>query len=346
MSRDKCHSKLWLYFAGVVFGVVAAVLVLIIIVWFLMFKLGYIDTDPFGRRFPVLLVLFGSLLIGGAVAVFVGKLIIRPIQNISEAFNELSRGNFDIRVPTDEKVEEIREMAVRFNAMVYDLSHIETLRNDFVVSVSHEFKTPLAAVSGYATLLQTPNLSAQQHDRYVEVILENTKRLSALSSNILTLSKLENQETLPQKTEFRLDEQLRRQVLLLEEKWSGKGIEFDIELPKTVYYGCEGLLSQVWSNLIENAIKASYQDGVIRISIQEDERSVSVSVADYGAGMSQEVQKHIFDKFYQGDSSRKAEGNGLGLSLVRRIVDLCGGRIDVESSPGNGADFCVTLPKE
>lgn len=344
MSKN-CHSRLWIYFTCVVFGVIAGVFLLFSIAWFSLYHLGFISVDPWNKHFPIVMLLLLSLLIGGAISLFVGKLMIRPIQNISDAFEELSKGNFDTKVPTEEKVLEIQDMAKKFNAMTYDLSHIETLRNDFVVSVSHEFKTPLAAINGYATLLQNPNLSKEQQRHYVDIILANTERLTNLSSDILSLSKLENRETVLHRTEFRLDEQIRKQILLLEKKWNKKNIEFDIELPKTIYYGNEGLLAQVWSNLLDNAIKASYQNGTIQISIQEFEKEISVTIADNGIGMPEEVQKHIFDKFYQADRSRKAEGNGLGLSLVKRIIELCDGSITVKSEAGQGAAFTILLPK-
>ncbi|MGN1026510.1 MAG: ATP-binding protein [Faecousia sp.] len=342
--RRKPHSKLWLYFAGIIFTTIIVVFVIICAVWLLLFRLGVVQIDPTDRHVPIVMFLLGSALLGASIALYVGKWIIRPIQKISDAFDELSRGNFTVKVPTDEKVEEIREMAQHFNAMTYDLSHIETLRSDFVANVSHEFKTPIAAIEGYATLLQNPNLTRQKHDHYLEIILDNSRRLSNLSSNILTLSKLENQELIVDNREFRLDEQIRRSILLLEGKWSVKNIEFDLDLPKQMYYGSEPLLAQVWSNILDNAIKHSPAGGVIHVNIQSADKWLSVCITDHGDGMTQEVQKHIFEKFYQGDPSRKAEGNGLGLALVKRIVDLCSGKVEVASSPGNGATFLVTLP--
>lgn len=341
----RTHSKLWLYFAGIVFATVVMVFVIISLFWILLFKLQITSIDPHIRHVPILVLLVGSLLIGGSVSVFVGRLIIRPIQNISDAFDELSRGNFDVRVPTNERISEIREMAQRFNSMAYDLSHIETLRSDFVVNVSHEFKTPLSAIEGYAMLLQAPDVARDKHDHYVEKILENSGKLSNLSSNILSLSKLENQEMVMHQKEYRLDEQLRKMVLLLENKWSLKHIEFDIELPRIVFYGNEQLLDQVWMNIFDNAIKHSPEGGTIRIYVDVTDRDVAVSVSDEGEGMSEDVQKHIFEKFYQGDRSRTSEGNGLGLALVKRIVELTKGSITVQSSPGNGAVFTVILPR-
>ena len=344
MSKKR-HSDLWLRFAALVFATIFAVFAAITLGWYALFRLGLLEVDPFGRRIPILLLSLASLLLGTVIALYVGRLIVRPVQNISEAFDELSSGNFDVKVPENERLREIREMAQHFNAMTHDLSHIETLRSDFVANVSHEFKTPIAAIEGYATLLQNPGLSPEKHDRYVEKILENSRRLSNLSGNVLMLSKLENQEIVSGKSEFRLDEQLRRCVLLLEGKWAEKNIEFDMELPKLSYYGSEPLLSQVWINLLDNAIKHSPDGGVIQIGIRQTDGLITVTLSDRGDGMSEEVQKHIFEKFYQGDPSHKAEGSGLGLALVKRIIELCRGTVSVESSPGNGAAFFVSLPK-
>ena len=344
MSKTR-HSALWLRFAVLVFATIFAVFTAITLGWYVLFRCGLLTVDPFGRHVPILLLALVSLLIGTVIALYVGRLIVRPVQNISEAFDKLSAGNFDVKIPENEKLREIREMAQHFNAMTYDLSHIETLRSDFVANVSHEFKTPIAAIEGYATLLQNRSLSPEKHDHYVEKILENSRRLSNLSGNVLMLSKLENQEIVSGKSEFRLDEQLRKCVLLLERKWAEKNMEFDMDLPKINYYGSEPLLSQVWVNLLDNAIKHSPVGGVVHIAIQQTESLLIVTITDHGDGMSEEVQKHMFEKFYQGDSSRKAEGNGLGLALVKRIVELCKGTIEVESSPGNGAAFSVSLPK-
>ena len=345
MSKGQ-YSKLWLHFAGIVFATVAAVFMLITALWFVLDALGIIALDSRVRHVPLLVLLSGSLLIGSTIAIYVGKLIIRPIQNISNAFDALSRGNFDVRVPTDEKLDEIRELAERFNAMTYDLSHIETLRTDFVANVSHEFKTPTAAIEGYATLLQNHHLSAEKHDHYVEKILDNSRRLSNLTSSILMLSRLENQEMVLNNKEYRLDEQLRRAILALEGKWSAKNIEFDMDLPKQHYYGSEQLLEQVWVNILDNAIKHSPENDTIQVLMEPHEQDVCVTIIDHGAGITDEVKKHMFEKFYQGDSSRESEGNGLGLALVKRIIDLCKGSVRVESAPGNGAAFTVLLPQK
>lgn len=345
MSEKRPHSKLWLYFTCIVFATVLGVFLVISAIWLLLYTLGVLSVSPAERHAPILVFCAGSLLLGVTVALFVGRLIILPVQNISNAFDELSKGNFSVKVPENERIAEIREISQRFNAMTFDLSHIETLRSDFVASVSHEFKTPIAAIEGYATLLQNPSLPADRREHYVEKILDNSRRLSALSGNILMLSKLENRQTAPSCSEYRLDEQIRRAILGLEPRWAAKCLEFDLELPPKSYYGCEQLLEQVWSNLLDNAIKHSPDGGTIHVRLQSGEAALVVSITDHGDGMCEEVQKHIFEKFYQGDASRKAEGNGLGLALVKQILSLCMGAVEVESAPGEGAVFRVLLPE-
>lgn len=344
MNRPK-HSRLWLYFGGVVFATITVVFLLATLVWLLLYRAELVAFDPWGRP-PVLLTLLGSLLLGAVIAIFVGRIIIHPMQRISDAFDRLAQGDFTVRVPETARLAEMREMEKKFNAMAHDLGHIETLRTDFVANVSHEFKTPLSAVEGYATLLQGRSLAPERQEEYIHKILDNAHKLSTLSSDILMLSKLENQELVTGRSEFRLDEQLRRTILLLEDRWAARELEFDMDLPRQMYVGNEALLERVWSNLLDNAIKYSPQGGSIRICMERRGPCLCVTVADSGPGMSQEVQRHMFEKFYQGDSSRQTEGNGLGLALVKRIVDLCRGGIDVDSAPGRGTAFTIRLPLE
>ena len=346
----KGRSHLWRHFSLVIFLSMIAVFAFFFVLWLIVYWLGFIGDSPIEvlERQPYALgsTIILSAFVGGIVSIFVGKRIIRPIQKISNAFDELSRGNFDIKIDTDEKIAEIRDIAEHFNGMVFDLSHVETLRSEFVETVSHEFKTPVAAIEGYATLLQDHSLSPEARDKCIEKITENTKKLSTLTGNILSLAKLENQETVLNKKKYRLDEQLRREILLLENKWLAKDMRFDIDLEKCVFYGNEELLDQVWFNLIDNAIKHSPQGGVIQIQIHETNFDVSVAVIDHGEGMDENTKKHIFEKFYQGDSSRFSEGSGLGLALVKRIVDLCKGQIEVQSYPEVGSVFTIILPKQ
>lgn len=347
-ARRKRSSKLIMYLTAVVFTVILGTLILVSALSLLVFEFDIFEIDIKEIKTDTILIVFvvGCLIIGCSIAAFLNKLIIRHIQDVSNAFEELANGNFDIRVPTNQKLSQIREMSQNFNKMANELSKIETLRKDFVMNVSHEFKTPLSAINGYATLLQNPNLPKDKHDRYLDIILHNSTRLSELSSNILYLSKLESQENIIMDDDIRLDEQIREHVLLLEKKWEKKNLEFDIDMPRIVYHGNEGLLGQVWSNLIDNAIKHSYDFGTIEIKMTQDDSYIYISFIDHGEGMSDEVKEHIFEKFYQADGSRKSEGNGLGLPLVKKIVSLSGGSLYVESEEGKGASFTVALPQK
>ncbi len=344
MQNKKPRSHLWLYFTLIIFITILVVFFVILLAWLILYRVGIIQFYPMATQFILVPLLIASLILGSSVALFVGRLIIRPIQHISEAFNSLAEGDFSVRVSTDERLTEIREMAERFNAMAYDLSQIETIQSDFVTSVSHEFKTPISAIEGYTTLLQDENLDPDKRRLYVDKIMSNSRRLSDLTSNILMLSRLENQDTLPEQEQYRLDEQIRKNILLLENQWSEKNIGFNLYLPDTMFFGNEALLDDVWSNILNNAVKHSPDEGVIQISLKSSDSAVTVSIKDHGDGMDEEVQQHIFEKFYQGDPNRADEGNGLGLALAKSIVELCGGRISVKSAPGEGAEFIVTLP--
>lgn len=282
---------------------------------------------------------------GGMMSYFIGRRILAPMVKLSKASKEVARGNFSITVNDSSKLEEVQTTFRNFNAMVRELNSISTLSNDFVANVSHEFKTPLTAIEGYAMLLQDPSLSEQEHSEYLDKILFNIHRLTTLVGNILMLSKIESKSLAEQYKKFRLDEQLRQAVVSQEPVWSEKNITFDVALDEVVFYGCESLLTHVWTNLLGNAIKFSPDGGQIQIRLLDQKECVVVSITDHGCGMSPEVQERIFEKFYQADSSHKAHGNGLGLSLVKRIVELSDGVIEVLSKSDEGSTFRVILPK-
>lgn len=293
---------------------------------------------------PIIIVCLVSILVGTLLSAYISRRIFAPMLRLSEASKLVARGDFSARVDTDTQINEIRETCENFNAMVENLSRIETLSNDFVANVSHEFKTPITAIEGYAMLLQDPSLSAEERDDCAERILCNTGRLSALVGNILTLSKIENRSGALERRPFRLDEQIRRAIVELEPKWSAKSCELAVELPVILYDGNEGLLAQVWTNLLDNAVKFSPEGGVISVTAKEEPERVLVSVGDQGPGVAEESLSHIFDKFYQADTSHKAEGNGLGLALVREIAKAHGGNVSVRND--GGAVFTVELGKK
>ena len=285
-----------------------------------------------------------SLLIGASISTFLGKWFFGPITRLGDAMKKVADGDFSVRLTADNGIREIEDIYANFNLMAKELGATEILQTDFVSNVSHEFKTPINAIEGYATLLQGDENLSPEMARYVEKILFNTKRLSGLVGNILLLSKVDNQVIQSRCSTFRLDEQIRQSVVLLEPKWEEKDIEFDVDLERVEYTGDESMLMHVWNNIIGNAIKFDPPGGYIGIKMKQRDGEITVTVEDSGPGVDEEAKKHIFDRFYQADSSHKEEGNGLGLALVKRIVDANKGRVSVENRIGGGCRFTVVLP--
>ncbi len=273
---------------------------------------------------------------------FAGGRIVQPLTSLSHAMQQVQKGDFSVRLPV-QKDNELGQLSNNFNQMVAELGSIEYLQKDFMSNVSHEFKTPIASISGFAKLLKSDDITPEERLEYTDIIIAESQRLSNLSQNILRLSKLENQTRLKNVTPFSLDEQLRMAVLVLEPMWSKKDIQWELELDEITCHGEMELINQVWVNLLSNAIKFSYDGGDISVKLYQTDM-IKVRIQDHGSGMTQDVQERIFDKFYQGDSSHNDEGNGLGLPLVKRIVELSGGTIHVKSAPKEGSIFTVTLP--
>lgn len=281
---------------------------------------------------------------GALISYFIGQRVLSPMVKLSRASEEVARGNFNVSVSDSSKLEEVQTTFRNFNAMVRELNSIAVLSNDFVANVSHEFKTPLTAIEGYTMLLQDETLPEEEREEYLNKILYHTRRLSSLVGNILMLSKIESKSLSEEFTVFRLDEQIRQSVVLLEPQWSEKNLSFDVSLDEISFRGCESLLHHVWSNLLSNAIKASKPEQIITLRLLAQKECVVFSVSDTGCGMSRQVQDRIFEKFYQADSSHKSEGHGLGLPLVKHIVELSQGIVEVESKPEEGSTFRVILP--
>ena len=266
------------------------------------------------------------------------------IEQLSVSTKKIAKGDYTVKIDYDGKIEEISNMTSNFNLMAEELNSVEMIRNDFIADVSHEFKTPLSALNGYLILLQDPDLTQEERNEYIQRSFLSIEKLNSLTANILRLSKLENQQHLPAPTTYRLDEQIREAIVLLEQKWNEKKLYLDIDLDVIQYTGQQDLLFQVWNNLISNAIKFSNSYGKVYIGLcRIDDDRIKVTIRDEGIGMSEETQKHIFDKFYQGDSSRQAQGNGLGLALCKEIITKCGGTIDVQSTLTRGSTFTVIL---
>lgn len=292
-------------------------------------------------------VLFLSLLctlLDGARRFFTVK---KPVTNILNAADQLTKGNFDIYIEPLHKHGRINEFDIiieDFNKMAKELAGIETLRTDFIANVSHELKTPLAVIQNYATLLQDPELSQIKRIEYAQTITSASKKLSELISNILKLNKLENQQIYPDVKVYDLKEQLCECLLNFESEWEKKQLELDTDIEDEVMIKADAeLMTLVWNNLFSNAIKFTEPGGRISVHMKKVEKSILVSVTDSGCGISAEVGAHIFEKFYQGDSSHTNQGNGLGLALVKRVIDIMEGEISVESSLNQGSTFTVKL---
>lgn len=287
-----------------------------------------------------------SIVIGTILSVLVSARFQRPLRDMVAATRRVSKGDFAVRVEEGSGIDEVDELQRSFNDMAAELGSIELFKKDFINNFSHEFKTPIVSIRGFARQLQRSDLTDEQRCEYAGIIAEEADRLANLSTSILLLSKLENQNIVTDKSLFRMDEEIRDSVLLLEKQWTEKELELSLEMEEVTFNGNAELLSHVWMNLIGNAIKFSPQGGTLEVACWREGNSVCFAVRDEGPGMDAETQRHIFDKFYQGDASHGAKGYGLGLALVKRIVLLCHGEVMVDSKPGQGSLFTVRLPEE
>jgi signal transduction histidine kinase len=273
----------------------------------------------------------------------------RPTKSITEATEKIMSGDFSVRIKPMQSsgMEGFNQIAEAINQMAEELGSVETLRTDFIANVSHEMKTPLAVMQNYGTLLQAPDLSHEKRMEYAKGVTDASRRLSEMMTNILKLNRLENQRIYPQVKEFDLGEQLCECLLQYESAWEKSEIEIDTDIAENVKIRADAeLLSHVWNNLFSNAIKFTPSGGSVKVTLEADERYATVKVSDTGCGMSAEVGAHIFEKFYQGDTSRSSQGNGLGLALVKRVVDIMRGEISVESTVGKGSTFTVKIRRE
>lgn len=283
-----------------------------------------------------------SLVLFALLSVLVSFSVSRPVTQLTAATRRIKEGDFTVRLP-DNKQGEMGELMRSFNSMTEELSRTAYLQKDFISSISHEFRTPIASIKGFARLLQMPGLEESARQEYVELIAQESDRLSRLSNTLLRLSALERQMAPACLSTFQLDEQLRQVILQLEPAWSAQEIDWQLELePVTIESDAE-LLMQVWINLLQNAVKFSEKGSPVEVTVAVTDKA-EVCITDHGIGMSEETMARIFDRFYQGDTSRSKEGVGLGLCLVKRIVDMLDGSIRVRSTPGVGSTFRVALP--
>ena len=275
------------------------------------------------------------------------EMITKPVKRIQQGIDRVIKGDFSTRIEYihgEDSDNEFDMIITGLNKMIEELSGVETLRTDFIANVSHELKTPLTVMQNYGTLLQSPELSEEQRIQYGKAIQEQTKRLSNLVMNILKLNKLENQQIYPNVEKYDLGEQLCECMLEFESVWEEKNIEIETDIQENVQiWADKELLSLVWNNLLSNALKFTDEGGTVSLVLSKDEKCVCIQVKDTGCGMSAETGSNIFKKFYQGDTSHATKGNGLGLALVKRVIEICGGEISVSSQLGKGSTFTVKL---
>nr|WP_231618422.1 HAMP domain-containing sensor histidine kinase [Fictibacillus sp. 23RED33] len=288
-------------------------------------------------------VLLTAIVLGSLLILLAVSMVVKPIKKISKASVEVANGTFDVHIQHRGK-DEIGELVKNFNIMVQELKANEYLHKEFVSSVSHEFKTPLSSINGFASLLKTKDLSKKEKEEYIEIIIKESNRLSNLSSNLLRLSKLDHQAIQHRREVFQLDEQIRRVILLLQDSWENNHIQLQVDLDQVSFKGDEELLQQVWINLLVNAIKFTPEYGIISIVLKKAHNRVLFSISDNGIGVSESDVKRIFERFYKADKSRSNHGTGLGLAIVKKIVEIHDGKVTVESDLGKGSLFKVELP--
>ncbi len=337
----------------VAFFVLVVTMVFVVFVTWLLIKAGifhFPHSARYGLTFVLLEFALASVFVGTIVSFVVGRISLRPLNKLIRAMNQLADGDYSVRLYFGER-KIGRKLADSFNKMAEELSNTEMLRSDFVNNFSHEFKTPIVSIYGFARLLCRGNLEAEQTREYLSIIEQESGRLAEMATNVLDMTRVENQTILSGVKEYNLSEQLRRSVLLLEKKWSQKELEISCDFNEHMIQADEEMMKQVWVNLLDNAIKFAPEKGKITVLIREhpdeerqEDGTVAVAIKNNGPQIKEEDRKRIFNKFYQSDTSHAAEGTGIGLAIVKRIVELHEGEIRVESDSRETA-FWVELPK-
>ena len=347
-AKDKKNiRKLTVFFSLIVLSVLIVVLGLSSLTAYILVEVGALaGDDGIGASEIVIFMAISSVVMGTIISIISSKMILSPLNMITSKLKSLTRGNFGTRVDFDQivsRVPSFLELSTVFNKLSEELQNTELLRTDFINNFSHEFKTPIVSIAGFAKLLRKGNLTEEQREQYLAAIEEESMRLSYMATNVLNLTKVENQSILTDVSTFNASEQIRACILILEQKWVKKDLEFQLEFDEYDVSANEELLKQVWINLLDNAIKFSQDKGTIKVCGVKTSTLVSYSFTNYGCELSKEAQEKIFNKFYQSDVSHSTEGNGIGLAVVKKIVDLHRGTVDV-CSEDNHVTFTVSLP--
>ncbi len=276
-------------------------------------------------------------------AFFFGKALYKDMSYLLDGLSDVAKGDFNITLDTKPSGPLI-DAKKNFNRMSEELRSVQTLRNDFINDFSHEFKTPISSINGFAKLLLDTEVSEAERREYLQIIADESDRLSTLAEDTMLMSRLDNQSSILDVESFSLTKQIKQSIILLSNEWSVKNINLTADLPPVTYFGNADLMAHVWINLLNNAIKFTPENGTIMVSMTADDEIIRVAITDSGKGMTDEQINHIFNKYYQTDSSHATKGLGLGLSITYRIIELCNGRIEVISTPNSGSTFTVLLP--
>ena len=308
---------------------------------------GFLFTDGHVTVGGGLVIIYaGCILVALSMVTMIRFLFIAPIKMLMEAMGKLASGDFNERIDMSSwkyVPREIHEFADSFNKAAEELSGTEILRKDFINNFSHEFKTPIVSISGFADLLIEEELPEEDRKEYLGIIRDESRRLADLATNILTLNRIESQAILKDKGPVRLDEQIRQNVLVTGQKWRDKELDFQVDLDEITYQGNEALLAEIWINILDNAAKFSPEGGTVGVTLRKKDGKVIAAFTDQGPGMDEKTASHIFEQFYQGDTSHRTQGNGLGLAMVKKIASLHGGSVSVDTAPGRGSCFTVVL---
>ena len=349
-AERKQRWSLTLLYAGVFFAIQLIAVLITAGLIFLLIKLGVLRSFGIPEDSGVALVLVMlliSIVVGILTTIITVKIPLRPFNRLINHMNRLAGGDFSTRMRYSglaKKNPAFRELTDSFNALAEELENTQMLRSDFVNNFSHEFKTPIVSIAGFAKLLRRGNLTQPQKEEYLAIIEEESLRLASMATNVMNLTKVENQTILTDLTTFNLSEQIRSCVLLLEEKWSKKELDMDLEFEEYGIRANEELLKQVWINLFDNAVKYSPSHGEIKVRIQDKAETLAVSITNYGPDIPADKIGKIWGKFYQADESHASQGNGIGLAVVKQVVQLHGGTAAVKSGSG-ATTFTVELPK-
>ncbi len=333
-----------------VFVIIAVAVGLAIAILYILLRFGVIRSTMGQPKFTdiVLFMSLISMVIGFLITLLTGKISLRPFTRLTNQLNRLATGDFKARIAFGKPISQhptFRGIETSFNRAAEELEHTELLRSDFANNFSHEFKTPIVSIAGFAKLLRRGDLTDEERDEYLAIIEEESLRLANMATNVLDLTKIENQTILTDVTRFNLSEQIRSAVLLFTDKWTHKDLEMDIDFGEHMIYANEELLKQVWINLIDNAIKFSEPGGTVTVAITEDEDETTITVSNQGTPIPQESMDRIFHKFYQADESHSSEGNGIGLAVVKKVCTLHNGHVAVDSTEGL-TTFTVMLPRK